>query len=124
MQSKLTELPVGFEVPEGTLRFVDWGGMTIETGKTTAQIDPGPLFKGLPGDRCQCPHWGYVIKGALRYRYEDHEEVYTAGEVYYGAPGHLPILEAGTEYVEFSNSAELAKTMEVVERNMQAMAGG
>ena len=122
MQSKLTEMPVGLEVPEGTLRFVDWGGMTVETGKTTAQIDPGPMFKGLPDDRCQCPHWGYVIKGTLRYRYTDHDELYNAGEVYYAPPGHLPLIEAGTEYVEFSSSAEIAKTMEVVERNMQAMA--
>ena len=122
MQSKLTEMPVGFEVPEGTLRFVDWGGMTIETGKSTAQIDPGPMFKGLPDDRCQCPHWGYVLKGNLRYRFADHDETYGAGEIYYAAPGHLPLIEAGTEYVEFSSSAEIAKTMEVVERNMQAMA--
>ena len=122
MQSKLTEMPVGFDVPEGTLRFVDWGGMTIETGKASAQIDPGPLFKGLPDDRCQCPHWGFVIKGTLRYRFADHDELYRAGEVYYAAPGHLPVIEPDTEYVEFSNSAEIAKTMEVVERNMQAMA--
>ncbi|HEX5368810.1 MAG TPA: cupin domain-containing protein [Dehalococcoidia bacterium] len=122
MQSKLTEMPVGFEVPEGTLRFVDWGGMTVETGKTVAQIDPGPLFKGLPEDRCQCPHWGFVIKGTLRYRFADHDELYRAGEVYYAAPGHLPVIEADTEYVEFSDSGELAKTMEVVERNMQAPA--
>jgi hypothetical protein len=122
MQSKLTDMPVGFEIPEGTLRFVDWGGMTIETGDIKETIDPGPFFKGLPEDRCQCPHWGFVIKGALRYRYADHEEVFRAGEAYYGAPGHLPVLEAGTQYIEFSNSEDLAKTMAVVERNMAAMA--
>ena len=22
-----------------------------------------PLVKGLPGDACPCPHWGYVVKG-------------------------------------------------------------
>ena len=22
-----------------------------------------PLFEGLPGDLCQCPHWGYVARG-------------------------------------------------------------
>ena len=122
MQSKLTDVPVGFEVPEGTLRFVQWGGMNIETGDVKETIDPGALFRGLPDDRCQCPHWGFVIKGSLRYRFADHEEVYTAGEVYYAAPGHLPVLEAGTQYVEFSNAEELAKTMEVVERNMAATA--
>ena len=122
MQSKLTDLPVGFEVPEGIVRFVQWGGMNIETGEVKETIDPAPLFKGLPDDRCQCPHWGFVIKGSLRYRFADHEEIYRAGDVYYAAPGHLPVLEAGTQYVEFSNAEELAKTMEVVGRNMAASA--
>ena len=31
-----------------------------------AGTDFGPLLKGLPNDRCPCPHWGYVLKGRLR----------------------------------------------------------
>jgi hypothetical protein len=26
--------------------------------------DLTPLLKGLPGDSCQCPHWGYVTAGS------------------------------------------------------------
>jgi hypothetical protein len=26
--------------------------------------DLTPLLKGLPGDSCPCPHWGYVRRGA------------------------------------------------------------
>jgi hypothetical protein len=26
-------------------------------------IDHAPLMKGLPDGRCQCPHWGYILKG-------------------------------------------------------------
>ena len=37
---------------------------------------------------------------------------------YYGAPGHLPLIFAGTEIVEFSPTAELNRTMEVVGRNL------
>jgi hypothetical protein len=121
MHSKITDVPVAFEVPEGKMRFVDWGGMTIEMGEMSQEIDPAPLFTGLPDDRCQCPHWGYVVKGSVRFRYADHEEVYSAGEVYYAPPGHLPVLEAGAEYVEFSPTDEYQKTMAVVERNMAAM---
>lgn len=121
MHSSLTEMPVALDVPEATIRQVDWGGITVETGHIRETIDPAPLFKGLPDDRCQCPHWGYVIKGRLRYRYADREEVFNAGELYYAPPGHTPVLEAGTEYVEFSPTAELAKTMEVVGRNFEAM---
>ena len=120
MHSKKTDIPVAFDVPEGKLRFVEWGGMTIELGDIASTMDPAPLFKGLEDDRCQCPHWGVVLKGTLRYRYADHDEVYSAGEVYYAAPGHLPLLEADTEYIEFSQTEELGKTMAVVERNMAA----
>ena len=111
MHSQKKDLPIAMEMPEGTMRFVEWGGMTIEMGDITQTIDPSPLFKGLKDDRCQCPHWGMVIKGSLRFRYAGREEVYTAGDVYHAPAGHLEILEAGTEYFEFSQTGELAKTM-------------
>jgi hypothetical protein len=34
-------------------------------------IDATPFMKGLPDDRCQCPHWGYVFKGKMTARYAD-----------------------------------------------------
>ncbi len=107
-------------MPEGTLRQVDWGGMTVEVGQVRKTMDGTPLFKGLPDDRCQCPHWGYVLKGRMTYRYADHEETFSAGDVYYAAPGHIPLMEAGCEYVEFSPADQYRQTMEVAERNMRA----
>jgi len=124
MRGSFEEIPVAFDMPEGKLRFVEWGSMTIELGEMNARVDPGPLFKGLPDDRCQCPHWGYVIVGTLRYRYADREEAYHAGDVYYAAPGHTPVIEAETQYVEFSPTDLLRETTTVVERNMAAMQGG
>lgn len=120
MRGSAYDLPVTVEIPELTLRQIEWGGMTIEMGDIRQTTDPGPLFQGLPDDRCQCPHWGYVVKGQMTYRYADHDEVYSAGDSYYARPGHLPLLEAGCGYVEFSPTDQLLKTMEVVERNMQA----
>ena len=82
--------------------------------------DLADLFKGLPDDHCQCPHWGVVLKGKLTYRYSDGtEETITEGEAYYARPGHLPYLYAGTEVVEFSPTEELAKTVEVINKNME-----
>ena len=86
-------------------------------------MDPAPFFKGLPDDRCQCPHWGYVIKGQITFRFADRDETYEAGDAYYVPPGHLPVVSAGNELVEFSPTAELAKTMEVISRNMAAAEG-
>jgi hypothetical protein len=83
-------------------------------------VDPAPLFKGLPDDRCQCPHWGYVFKGKITFRYADHEETFEAGDAYYAPPGHVPLISEGCELVEFSPADEMAKTGEVLERNYQA----
>jgi hypothetical protein len=84
--------------------------------------DATPLFKGLPDDRCQSPHWGYVISGQLTFKFADRDEVYSAGEAYYAPPGHIPVTAAGTEVVEFSPAEAYAQTMEVVGRNLAAVA--
>lgn len=83
--------------------------------------DATPLFKGLPDDRCQAAHWGYIFKGKVTFKYADHDEVYEAGDAYYAPPGHIPIVEAGTEGVEFSTAAEYAQTLEVLQQNLAAM---
>ncbi len=120
MRASRDDLPVAAEMPEGVVRQVNWGNIVVEAGDVRQDLDVTPMFKGLPDDRCQCPHWGYVLKGRMHYRYADHEEVYSAGDVYYAAPGHLPFMEAGCEYVEFSPAEEYAKTMEVAAKNMQS----
>lgn len=124
MRGSNQDLPVAFDIPEGTIRLAEWGAMNVEMGTCRAEIDPSPFFAGLRDDRCQCPHWGYVIKGQMRFRYADREEVYRAGDAYYAPPGHTPLLEAGCEYVEFSPVEEYRATTVVVKRNMAAMQSG
>jgi Cupin domain len=111
-----TEVMEGFE---GHYEHFD-GGYTVGFESYGADTDMAPVFKGLPDDRCQCEHWGYVLKGKLAFRYEDREETFNAGDAYYAPPGHTPILYAGTEVVEFSPTDELAHTFEVVAKNMEA----
>jgi mannose-6-phosphate isomerase-like protein (cupin superfamily) len=96
------------------------GGYTVAFETYTADADLTPLFKGLPDDRCQAEHWGYVIKGKVTFKSEGAEETFEAGDAYYAPPGHTPILYAGTEVVEFSPTHELERTLEVVTRNMEA----
>jgi Cupin domain len=85
-------------------------------------IDATPLLKGLPDDRCQCPHWGYVIQGKVTFRYADREEVFEAGDAFYTPPGHVPVKhEPGTEMVMFSPTEELRETEAVMTKNMEAM---
>jgi hypothetical protein len=88
-------------------------------------IDATPLMKGLPDDRCQCPHWGYVVTGKLTFRYADREESFEAGDAFYTPPGHVPVKhQPGTEIVLFSPADELRKTEAVMMKNMQVMQAG
>jgi hypothetical protein len=96
------------------------GGYTVAFETYTQDSDPGELFKGLPDDRCQSPHWGYVIKGKVTFKTADGEETFEGGDAYYVGPGHTPVLYAGTEVVEFSPTKELQQTVEVVMKNMEA----
>ena len=36
-------------------------GYTVNFTSIRENSDLAPLLKGLPGDSCQCPHWGYMI---------------------------------------------------------------
>jgi hypothetical protein len=104
--------------------FEDFGPYRVGFETYTADAALAPLFVGLPDDRCQCPHFGYVIKGRLKFTFADGtQELYGGGDAYYAAPGHVPTLYAGTEVVEFSPTADLQTTLEVVSRNMEAGVG-
>jgi hypothetical protein len=111
---------VSVDEPEIEGRYAELGEYTVAFETHKADVDPAPLFQGLPDDRCQCPHWGVVLAGRITFRYADHAEVFTAGDAYYGAPGHLPLMFAGTELVEFSPTGPLNETMGVIGKNLEA----
>jgi mannose-6-phosphate isomerase-like protein (cupin superfamily) len=102
-------------------RHEDVDGYTINFVSFNQDIDATPLLKGMPDDRCQCPHWGYVTKGRLTFRFADHEEVFEAGDAFYLPPGHVPLADAGSEYVQFSPAEELREVSETIVRNMTEM---
>jgi len=104
-------------------RHEDLDGYTVNFVSFGQDIDGTPLLKGLPDDRCQCPHWGYVLKGRLTYRFADHEEVFEAGDAFYLPAGHIPLAEAGSELLQFSPSAELQAVSEVMVKNAQRLQG-
>jgi len=106
--------PIGVDLPELQGRYADLDGYTVGFESYPEDVDPAPLFTGLPDDRCQCPHWGVVQNGQITFRWADHEETYVEGDAYYAPPGHLPLIAAGTSIVEFSHTDELNATMAVI----------
>jgi hypothetical protein len=105
-------------------RHQDINGYTVDFVSFRQDVDGTPLLKGLPDDRCPCPHWGYVLKGRLTYRFADHEEIFEAGDAFYLPPGHTPEAEAGSELVQFSPSEQLQAVDEAMMKNMKAMQAG
>ena len=80
-------------------RHEDVAETTIQFLTIRQDIDASPLFKGLPDDRCPCPHWGYVFKGRLTFRVGDREEVYEAGDAFSSRrrpPPRVPSLAPST----------------------------
>src|SRR6476469_5009410 len=96
-----------------TASMEELGDYTVNFLTMHQDMDMSPLLRGLPGDLCHCPHWGYVIKGRVTFRFADHEEVVEAGEAFYLTPGHAPVAsEPGSEYVQFSPTAVLREVDE------------
>jgi len=101
-------------------RYGELDGYTVGFEEYREDADATPFFKGLPDDRCQSPHWGYVVSGRVTFRFADREESYEAGDAYYAPPGHIPVVTAGTELVEFSPTDAYRATMAVVGANLAA----
>jgi hypothetical protein len=86
-----------------------------------ADSDLAPLLVGLPDDKCQCPHWGYLFKGQMVVTYKDRVEVIEPGDAFLMPPGHSPKALAGSEFVIFSPKDELAALEAHFEAAMQRM---
>ena len=110
---------IAIEGFEGRYENLD-GGYTVGFESYTADADMAAFFRGLPQDRCQCPHWGHVTRGKVTFRYADREETYEAGDAYYAPSGHTPVFHAGAELVEFSPTDALGETIGVVTENLKA----
>jgi len=96
-------------------------GQSISFVSIRETHDLAPMLKGLPGDSCQCPHWGYVFKGRVTWSIGGRDEVCEAGDAFYVPPGHTVKAEGGTEILQFSPTEELHATEAAIQANMQKM---
>ncbi len=123
MQSTLADLPLTLDADGAFSRDAQWGDMNVSYEVLPAGLDTRPLFVGLPGDRCQCPHWGFLFRGRFRVLYADREETVSAGQAYHLEPGHNVLVDEHAELIEFSPREDYAQTLATIERNMAAAGG-
>lgn len=73
----------------------------------SAGVDTTPLFEGLEGDLCQCPHWGFLVSGELTVTdAAGATEVVKKNDLFYWPPGHNVKVEVDAEVVMFSPQRE------------------
>lgn len=114
MKIKKEDIPVTMQA-SGTImrRLPGYGGMTVAFNEVPAGTDFSPLLQGLKNDSCHCPHWGYVVEGVIRVKYDDgEEEVVSAGDVFYLPAGHTALVEKDLKYLEFSPEKEFKEVMD------------
>nr|WP_320189861.1 hypothetical protein [uncultured Desulfobacter sp.] len=107
-------IPIRVDVPGATARQIQNFGDATGYGKIGGEYftlasgtDLAPLLKGLEGDLCQSPHWGYIIKGKLTVQFANgHLEIVSENDLFYWPPGHTIKAEENTEMVLFSPQHE------------------
>lgn len=87
--------------------------MSGEYFTLAAGVDTTPLFVGLPHDLCQCPHWGYVLSGALTTTDEyGIQETVRGGDLFHWPAGHNVRVEEDAEIIMFSPEHEHTEVIE------------
>ena len=123
------DIPVRINAPGAVARqqtdFGDasgYGKIGGEYFSLGAGADIAPLLKGLEGDLCQSPHWGYLLQGEVTVTYADGaEEVIKGGDLFYWPPGHTVRVGSDAEVILFSPHQEHAAVMDHM---LAKMAGG
>jgi len=108
------EVDIRMEIPGAVIRqrtgFGDvrgFDGISGEYFTLSAGVDTTPLFQGLEGNLCQCPHWGFVLRGRLTTTNADGEEETVAqDDLFYWPAGHNVKVEEDAEIVMFSPQRE------------------
>jgi len=97
------------------------GKISGEYFSLSAGVDTTPLFQGLAGNLCQCPHWGFVVRGRLTTTdAAGVQETVNANDLFYWPPGHNVKVDADAEIVMFSPQREHTH---VIDHMLNAMKG-
>ncbi len=87
--------------------------MAGEYFSLAAGTNIAPLLKGLEGDLCQSPHWGYVLQGRVTVTYKGGDsEAVRGGDLFYWPPGHTVSVEEDAEIVLFCPQHEHAHVID------------
>lgn len=108
------QVTVKMQIPGATIRqltdFGDatgYGKISGEYFTLAAGVDTTPLFQGLDGNACHCPHWGYVLRGQITTTdAAGKQETVKSEDLFYWPPGHNVRVDKDAEIIMFSPQHE------------------
>lgn len=108
------DIDIKMEIPGAIVRqktnFGDATGLGTISGEyfsLSEGVDTTPLFMGLEGNLCQCPHWGFLISGQLTTTdASGKEETVNEKDLFYWPPGHNVKVNSDAEIIMFSPQNE------------------
>lgn len=126
MRISRNDIPRAIDAPGAVARqalnFGDASGyatMAAEYFSMGAGADLAPLLKGLAGDTCASPHWGYLMEGEVVVTYTDgNEETIREGDLFYWPPGHSVRVNKDTEAIIFSPQKEHCTVVEHLRKQL------
>ena len=128
MKVSKDDVTVRMEIPGAVIRqhrdfglAGNFGSISGEYFTLAAGVDTTQLFQGLEGDLCQCPHWGYVIRGQITTTDAiGVQETARAHDLFYWPPGHNVKVDVDAEIIMFSPQHEHSRVI----AHMLQKAGG
>ncbi len=122
------DVEVRMEIPGAVIRrrldFGDAAGLGAISGEyfsLAAGVDTTPLFVGLEGDLCQCPHWGFVLSGRMTATDANGErESVGASDLFFWPGGHNVRVDADAEFVMFSPQDAHSEVIEHMRQKVNA----
>jgi hypothetical protein len=129
MRVAKSDIEVKMEIPGAVIRqrtdFGDATGLGKISGEyfsLAAGVDTTPLFQGLEGNLCQCPHWGYVVRGELTTTDAGGtKETVKANDLFYWPAGHNVMVISDAEIVMFSPQREHTHVIDHMREKVKAM---
>jgi len=126
MRIAKADIPAKISIPGAVARQVTdfgnatgYGAIAGEYFSLAAGTDIAPLLKGLEGDLCQSPHWGYLMEGAITVTYSDgSNESVNGGDLFYWPPGHTVAVSQDAEIVLFSPQREHCAVVEHLRKQL------
>jgi hypothetical protein len=101
-------------IPGATIRQLTGFGDASGYGKISAEyftlsagVDTTPLFVGLEGNHCHCPHWGFVLSGQITTTdASGQQETVKDHDLFFWPPGHNVKVDRDAEIIMFSPQDE------------------